>query len=193
MVGLSGDSVGIMQRSAFILTLSILVPSFAACDRQPKTVVIEERRPLEIAQPVSRSKTFETARLGRAIDAYETAPTARSSADVTDSFAELDGEIAELVGYISKHDGRERAEADRKLTDLRTYRAKENARYTAAQVIAVPTTAVVTPEPAGRNVGRVPEEVEDIARRAGDNVERAAKKVGDGLKDAADAVRDAVR
>ena len=176
-----------------LLTLTLAALTFAACDRQTKTVIIEDRRTLEVAPPVSRTKSFETARLGRAIDAYESAPSVANSADVSKAFAELDGEIAELVGYIAKHDGAERAEAERKLADLRAYRAKENARYTVAQTQAAPAAAVITNEPVRRDVDRVAEKTEDTARRVGDKVERGAKKVGEGLKDAADAVRDAVR
>ena len=181
-----------MKKLPNILAVSIAALAFAACDRQPKTVIIEDRRPVEVAPPVARTKTFETARLGRAIDAYENGPTVANSADVSKAFAELDGEIAELVGYISKHDGSKRAEAERKLADLRAYRTKETARYAAAQINAVPGTAVPA-EPVRREAERATESAEDAARRVGDKVERAGKKVGDGLKDAADAVRDAVK
>jgi hypothetical protein len=181
-----------MRKLPTILAMSIAALAFAACDRQPKTVIIEDRRSVEVDPPAARTKTFETARLGRAIDAYESAPTVEHSADVSKAFAELDGEIAELTGYISKHDGADRAEAERKLANLREYRAKETARYATAQVKAVPGTAVRA-EPVRRDAERAAESAEDAARRAGDKVERAGRKVGEGLKDAADAVRDSVR
>lgn len=181
-----------MKTLPAILAVSIAALAFTACDRQPKTVIIEDRRSVEVDPPVARTKTFETARLGRAIDTYESAPTVAHSADVSKALAELDGEIAELVGYISKHDGSERAEAERKLADLRAYRAKEAVRYAAAQVNVVPVSAVPG-EPVRRDADRAAESAEDAARRVGDKVERTGKKVGAGLKDAANAVRDAVR
>lgn len=177
-----------MKKLPTILAVSIAVFAFAACDRQPKVVVIEDRRPVEVTPPVARTKTFETARLGRAIDLYERAPTAANSADVSKAFAELDGEIADLTSYISKHDGAERAEAERKLANLREYRAKETARYATAQARAVPGTAFPD-EPVRRDADRATESAEDAARRVGNTIERAGKNVGAGVKDAADAVR----
>jgi len=97
------------------LALSILF-SGASCER--KVVVVEVPAATPIPEPVSRTKTLETGRLGSAIDEYERQPTAVHSAEVDKAFADLDGELAELREYIAKHDGEEQAKAAAKLANM---------------------------------------------------------------------------
>jgi hypothetical protein len=157
---------------------SCLVPFLAcvalaciSCER--KTVVVVEP---PASDPLARTKTFETAALKGAIDAYEREPSAERSADVRKRFAELDGEIAELEGRVARKDGDERAEAAQKLANLIAYRNAETARFSKAQT---------TTSPAFRVDGRSgAEKVEDAARRTGGALKDAAKEAGNAIKDA---------
>jgi len=128
------------------------------------------------SDPVARTKTFETAALNGAIDAYEREPSAERSADVRKRFAELDSEIAELEGQVARKDGDERAEAARKLANLIAYRNAETARFSKAQTATPPTFRVD-----GRSGA---EKVEDAARRTGGALKDAAKEAGNAIKDA---------
>lgn len=155
------------------LALGLL--TIAACER--KIVVIEVPPATPAAEPVAKTKTLETARLGEAVDAYERNPTAENMADAKKAFAKLDGEIAELEAYIAKHSGSERAEAPAKHQNLTAYRTAETARFTTAQAKA-PLTRTAPEAPTGA------EKVENSARRVGNAIEDAAKDVGDAVKDA---------
>jgi len=155
------------------LALSILF-SGASCER--KVVVVEVPAATPIPEPVSRTKTLETGRLGSAIDEYERQPTAVHSAEVDKAFADLDGELAELREYIAKHDGEEQAKAAAKLANMQNYRAEEKVRFTAAQAKG----SVGIREPDARTGA---EKVGDSARKVGNGIEDAAKKAGDAIKD----------
>jgi hypothetical protein len=152
------------------------VLGFAACDRQ--IVVVEKAPATPLPEPVARTKTLETSRLGSAVDDFEREPSAARRATVKKAFAELDGEIAELQEYIAKHGGEERAKAAAKLQNLQSYRAAESARFTAAEAKGTASDR----EPADARSGT--EKVEDSARKAGNAIEDAAKKTGDAIKDA---------
>lgn len=159
-----------------VLATSIL--TLVACERKTVVIEIPPATPIPLAEPVARTKTMETARLGEAVDAYQRNPTAENLADAKKAFAKLDGEIAELEAYVAKHSGSERAEAAAKRQNLTAYRTTETARLTAAQAKAplTPTT------PADGRTGA--EKLEDSARRVGNTVEGAAKTAGDAIKDA---------
>ncbi len=146
------------------------------CDR--KTVVIEVAPATPIADPVAKTKTLETSRLGGAVDAYERHPGAENHAAVKLALADLEGEIAELEVLVAKLTGGEREEAAVKLRNLQTYRAAELARFTEAQAKA-PLAA-----PASSDGRTGADKVEDTARRVGNSVEDAARKAGDAIKDA---------
>ena len=94
------------------------------------------------------------------------------------SLAELDGEIAELQEYVTKHDGDERAKAASKLENLQRYLAAETMRFTAAQAKG----AVSGREPADGRSGA--DKAEDSAKKVGNTIENAAEKTGDAIKDA---------
>lgn len=143
--------------------LCVLPFLFAACDRKP----IAEK-------PVATTANLETARLGEAIDLYISHPTAEQAATVDKSFAELDGEIAELGQRVSQASGAERDEAQAKATNLKTYRAKEQIRFTEAKARAQTQAAT------------------DGTKAAGEKIEEGVKKAGEGVKDAAEAVKDGV-
>ncbi len=127
-----------------------------------------------ISDPVAKTKTFETARLGEAIDNYERTPSEQNKAAVSTAFAELDGEIAELETLVAKREGTDRAEPAAKLKDLQAYRTKESARFVVAQGKA----AVTSPE-----VKNAADTVEDAAKRVGNSIENAARKTGEAIKD----------
>ena len=130
------------------------------------------------SEPVSRTKTLETASLTAAINAYEQAPSNERAADVKKAFAELDSEIAELESDVARKDGEERAEAAQKLANLTAFRNAESARFAKRQ-----TGAGATPEV--RVDGRSgAEKVGDAARRTGEALKDAAKETGDAIKDA---------
>jgi hypothetical protein len=132
---------------------------------------------------VARTETFETHALRKEIDAYEGTPSTAQGARVDKAFAEIDGEIAELVEYIAKHRGEDRAEAERKLVNLRAYRDAEKVRFTTLQAKAPVREAGVIVEPKS----------DGTAEKVGEKIDQAARKVEDGLRDAADAVRDRTR
>ena len=146
------------------------------CER--KTVVIEVPPATPVAEPVAKTKTLETSRLGAAVDSYEREPTTANHADVKKALADLDGEVAELEALVAKRTGSEREEAAVKLKNLQAYRAAELTRFTAAQAKAPLSGAA----PADGRTGA--EKVEDTARRVGNTVEDAARKTGDAIKDA---------
>ncbi len=148
----------------------------AGCER--KAVVIELPPATPTPDPVAKTKTRETSRLGEAVDAYERQPDAGNQAAVKKALADLDGEIAELEGLVARRSGGEREEAAVKLRNLQAYRAGEVTRFNAAQV-----KAPLTP-PASADGRSGAEELEDTARRVGNSVEDAARKAGDAIKDA---------
>jgi hypothetical protein len=49
-----------------------------------------------MAEPVAKTKTLETSRLGAAVDSYEREPSAANHADVKKALADLDGESRNL-------------------------------------------------------------------------------------------------
>jgi hypothetical protein len=163
-------------------TLSLFAAAAAAltvvgCER--KTVVVEAVPATPVEAPEAKTKTLETSRLGSSIDAYERNPTAENNAAVKKAIAELDGEIAELDELVAKRTGESREEAAVKAKNLKSYRAGEVARFTAAQAKS-PLTA-----PASAAEGRTGvEKVENGARRVGESLENAAKTTGDAVKDA---------
>jgi len=136
-----------------LCALTVLLP---ACDRKP----VAEK-------PVAATATLETTRLGESIDLYISHPTAEQAAIVDKSFAELDGEIAELDQRVTRTSGSERDEAQAKAADLKAYRAREQIRFTDAKAL-VQTQA------------------------AADKAKSAGQKIGEGAKDAADAVKEGV-
>jgi hypothetical protein len=146
------------------------------CER--KTVLVEVAPATPMADPVAKTKTLETSRLGAAVDAFERQPGAENHAAVKLALADLDGEIAELEALVAKRTGGEREEAAVKLGNLQTYRAAEMLRFTVAQGKA-PLAA-----PASRDGRTGADKMEDAAKRVGDSVGDAARKTGDAIKDA---------
>ena len=156
-------------------TVAVILCS-SACER--KTVVLEVPSPTPVGEPIARTKTLETSRLGAAVESYERAPSSANHADVKKALADLDGEIAELEVLVARRSGGDRDEAAVKLRNLKTYRAGEVARFTAAQANAP------LAEPESRDGRTGADKAEDAARRVGDSVEKAARKTGDAIKDA---------
>ncbi len=152
------------------------------CDRADPVVIVVPTTPPPL--PVARTDTFETRVLGREIDAFDRTPSAEQHARVQKALAELDGEIAELEEQVAKKTGDGRAEAARKLTDLRSYRKGEQARFALLEAKAplreIPETAA---PPHGEGVGE----------KIGATLDKAARKVGEGVRDAADEVREKTR
>jgi hypothetical protein len=149
-----------------------LVLSFAACEKRT-VVVVEPSAPQ--AEPVSKTRTFETAALKSAINSYEQAPSPARAADVRKAFAELDGEIAELEADVAKKTGQDRAEAAQKLANLTGYREAERARFAKLEA--------TTPADTGVDARSAAQKAEDAARKTGTAVKDAAKDVGQALKD----------
>lgn len=155
------------------------------CRRETR-IIIETTPPAPTPLAVARTDTFETRALGREIDTFERTPSMVQSARVKKAFAELDGEIAELVEYVAKKTGDGRAEAARKLADLRAYRGAENARFLRldAQIPREVRVDAETTESARR---------EGVAEKIGGKIDDAAKKVEEGVKDVVEAVRENTR
>ena len=85
------------------------------------------------AEPVAKTTTLETERLGAAIDTFEDTPTVENQSSVRLAFAKLDGEVAELDDRVVRTDGSDRAEASAKSVNLQRYRDAEMVRFTRAQ------------------------------------------------------------
>ncbi len=148
------------------------------CERK---IEVASPTPIDITHtPESPTATLETKKLGLTIDQYISSPTAGNAADVKRAFADLDGEIAELESRVVKVTGSDRAEAQAKLTNLQTYRAKESARYAAAAATIPQTNLPV--EPVDTRTGA--EKVEHTLDKVGRSIERGAENVGDKVKDA---------
>ncbi len=145
------------------------------CERR---VVVVETAPTPASDPVARTETLETSRLGAAVDAFERTPTSENRAAAKKAFAELDGEIAELEEDVAKRTGSEREEAAIKLRNLQAYRTAQTTRFTAAEGKA---PAVPPSEPDARTGA---EKLENAAERIGDKLEDAARKAGDAIDDA---------
>ena len=120
----------------FILTASIVwALTFTACER--KSTAVETALPVDLiaqpAEPVAKTKTFETARLATAIDRFEQAPTVENQSSTKLAFSDLNGEIAELEDRVVKTSGSDRADAASKLNNLQRYRDAELIRFAKAQ------------------------------------------------------------
>ncbi|MEA3208332.1 MAG: hypothetical protein QOE70_1389 [Chthoniobacter sp.] len=157
--------------------LAVVGALFSTLGCERKTVVVQVVPPTPMAEPVAKTKTLETSRLGAAVDSYARQSSTENHAEVKKAMADLDGEIAELEVLVAKRSGGEREEAAVKLKNLQSYRAAEMARFTAAQARA-PLAA-----PASGDGRTGAEKVEDAARRVGHGVEDAARKTGDAIKD----------
>lgn len=157
-------------------TLTAVMLALTGCQR--RAVVVEVAPATPIPEPVAKTSTLETSRLGAAVAAFGQRPTDENRADVKKALADLDGEIAELEGLVAKRSGSGRDEAAAKLRNLQSYRAAEVARFNTSQAMA-PLGA----RPAGD--GRTgAEKIEDGAKRVGNTLEDAAKRTGDAIKDA---------
>lgn len=138
---------------------AIAMTTLAACDQRHE----ERNKPV----PQSHTATFETETLAREIDAYKTNPTAQQKAKVDRAFAELDGEIHELEARLQSTTGAERAETDRKLAGLKSYRNAQRARY------------------AG-------DRAETLGEKASEGIKDAVRETREAIKETGDAVKDAV-
>ncbi len=158
--------------------LAIGLVSFA-CEKKVE-VIVPSPTPIDITRtPDSATNTLETKKLGVAIDLYVSTPSAENAANVKGAFADLDGEIAELEARVAKTGGSDRAEAQAKLTNMQTYRAKETARYTVAAATAPMSNTV---EPVDTRTGA--EKVEHTLDKVGNSIKRGTENVGDKIKDA---------
>ena len=160
------------------IALIAVAATFAAAGCERKTVVVQMEPLAPLAEPVAKTRTLETSRLGSAVDTFDREPSAANHAAVKKALAELDGEIAELEELVAKRTGSSREEAAVKLQNLQTYRAAEVTRFTVAQAKA----PLTTPGPVDARSGA--DKVEDTAKRVGNSIEDAAQKAGDVIKDA---------
>jgi len=185
-------TTGITTR--FILAASIACAfTFTACER--KTTAEEpSASPIPVAQPaepIAKTSTFETARLGAAIDKFKKTPTVENQSSVKLAFAELDGEIAELDDRAVKTNGNDSAEATAKSVNLKKYRDAEMIRFMNSHPIA---TSEVN-SPADSRSGA--QKMKDTAAKGEENVENGAKKVGKtiekGVQNTGDALKDATK
>jgi hypothetical protein len=165
-----------MKLSLLPILASISILGSAACHRE---IVVTETVPATpIPEPVAKTKTLETSRLGTAIDDYEREPSAAHNAEVKKTLARLDEEIAKLQEYIAKHDGDARAKAAAKLENMQSYRTAEMVRFTAAQAKG----AVDAPKSADDRTGA--DKATDTARKVGNEIQETGRKTGEAIKDA---------
>ena len=173
--------------SAVGISTFALIALLGSTGCKPQPTVLSPAEPTPSA-PVARTETLETNVLQKEIDLYEQIPSVAQSARVDRAFAEIDGEIAELVELVATQTGDDRAEAAAKLKNLREYREGEQGRYLILQANAkidgrVDSTSVPpTPEPARDGT------VEQI----GEKIDETASEIGKSIEDAAETVRDKV-
>ena len=205
------SSIG--NQSRFILAATIgAALTFAACERKSTTVemplpanpvvqaippgppvtqsalpVDQMPQPIHPAQPVAITETFETTRLGDAIETFEKAPTAENQSSVNLAFAKLDVEIVKLNDRVARTDGVDRAEASAKLTNMQNYRKDELLRYTKDQ----DNLAISSNPPVDARSGA--QKVKDTAVMVGDKIEDGAKDAGRTLKHAAQNTGEAIK
>jgi len=153
---------------------------FTACERrttagEPTPAQTPATQP---AEPIAKTSTFETARLGTAINKFTKSPTAENQSSVQLAFAELNGEIAELEDRVVKTTGADRAEAAAKAGNLRKYRDSELIRFTEAQAFAAPEMS----PPADSRSGT--QKMKDTASKVGKTIEKGAENTGDAIKNA---------
>jgi len=180
------------SNTRFILAASIACAlTFTACER--KSAAEEPTAPAnpvtQNAEPVAKTTTFETARLGGAIDKFEKAPTAENQSLVKLAFAELDSEIAELEVRVVKTTGSASLEAAAKSNNLQKYRDAETIRFTKAQAAATSDVNSPVDSRSGAqkmkdNAAQVGGKIEDGAEKVGKTVEKAAKDTGEAIKEA---------
>jgi len=160
--------------------------AFTACER--KTTADEPTTPASLvaqsAEPVAKTSTFETARLGAAIDTFAKTPTIENQSSVKLAFAELDSEIAELGNRMVKTTGSAREEATAKSNNMKAYRDAELIRFAKAQALSP-----LSP-PADSRSGA--QKMKDAAAKAGNKIEDGAQKVGKTLEKAAKNTGEAI-
>src|SRR3954468_23995136 len=108
---------GMRNRRQLWLTL-LVAATLPACNNHGRSPTAEAT---PIPEPVAKTNTLETRRLGSAIDTYEQSPDADRSAAVKKAVADLDGEIAELEARVAKTSGGEKEEAEMKRRNLSEY------------------------------------------------------------------------
>ena len=181
-----------------ILAASIFgILTFTSCERKsaavemalPANPPVQEQPAVPDAVPIAVTKTFETSRLGAAIDTFEKAPTAENQSSVKLAFSKLDGEIAELEDRVVKTSGTDRAEASAKLNNLQAYRNAEALRFTKDQDgLALDANPPVDSRSGAQKVKdtaeMVGEKVEDGTKKVGRTLEKAARNTGEAIKDA---------
>lgn len=135
-------------------------------------------KPATPPTPPPAMETFETKRVETALAGYRKSPSEATKAEVDRALAEMESEISELDVRSSKVSGADKAETDRKASDLRAKHNHYRADFAAAQA-----------EVGAKSIG---EKTEETLKKAGDATERAVEKTGDAIKDAAESVGDAL-
>lgn len=135
-------------------------------------------KPAPPPEPPPAMQTFETKKVETAISAYKSAPSDTTKKAVDLALADMESEIKELELRSTKVSGADKAENDRKLSDLKE-------KYTHYQVDFTKARAEVETKSAG-------EATKDAFEKVGDSAEKAVEKTGDAIKDAAEKVGDAI-
>ncbi len=179
------------NNTLFILATSVFgALALTACER--KSANSEPTLPVnptaELAMPVVETTTFETVRLGAAIDMYEKNPVIDNRSSVNLAFAKLDGEIAELQDRVVKAIGNDSAEPTAKLNNLQRFRDSEMIRFTNAQdAVALNVNPPVDSRSATQKMDDaaaiVEEKVVDGTKKVGRTLGKAARNTGDAIKE----------
>ncbi len=140
--------------------------------------IITACKPSAPPTPPPAMETFETQKVETAIANYRRTPSEETKRVVNLTFSEMESEINELDVRSTKVSGADKAETDRKASDLRAKYNHYRADFTAAQAEAGARSAT-------KSAG-------EALKEAGDATERAVEKTGDAIKDAAESVGDAL-
>ena len=141
---------------------------FFGCERI--TVVVEILPATPIAEPIAKTKTPETLRLGSAVDDFEREPSENNYTSVKRALAGLDEGDCRSGGGGCQEERKRTSRSGVKQKNLQAYRTAEGARFTAAQAKA-PLSA---PPSADARTGAG--KSEDTANRVGNTIADAAQK-----------------
>jgi len=152
---------------------------------QPAAVTAQ---PVAPPEPIAATKTFETSRLGRAIDTYVMEPTPLNDAAVEKAFADIAVEVAKLRERVEKTIGTDRDEALLKAQNLTDYRNAEGLRFEKAKATA--TRELNTPVDSRSAAQKIKDGTKDVvnsvegaAKNTGNAIEHATKKTGEVIND----------
>ncbi len=156
------------------LVIAVAIVGLPGCQRKP--VATDEVPPTPLADPMTKTRTRDGARLRAAVDDYAVAQNPENDAAVRQAMADVDTEMAGLEDLVAKRHGRDRQKVAAKLRHLEVYRSEQTTRFAEIQA----GTALGAPNPREGPTGKV----ELTPKPAGSASEGEARNAGDAVKNA---------